>query len=402
MKNIKVKRRRAFNILPYAFVLVTSFILCLGFCKFVVTQFALKNVEITRSISSSVLIAEHYIDRNLKTASIAFDLYLDSHFRPKTTKQMREVADMIGVDNVVIYNNKGRLEASSTGNKERNPDHWLKYSRFNTCPHDRDMMKEYRSFASHPFGNQAGKGASVALTGKGMTYWNASRNAFLNTYIETTNLRQILVDNIKIYNDIDALSVTTPAGVTIIDTKVSGYERRVSGRMVDYYEEKPFIADDINSMTVSVPFGGLRESCGKLQTDTGLYAKQANNVGQYFYVMNVTFNKAYLYKQLVMVVVVFAVLCILGFLLVHYIKSNSVKSNKIRLLSRDDYGLVKALCNERLLEIKKYLAKSVHDSRIGEPDGKSSKETLDELSVILDRAFKDIDEEDLHNINLID
>ena len=175
-------------------------------------------------------------------------------------------------------------------------------------------------------------------------------------------------------------------------TNSKDVSRIVTESVFDDYSEKPIIRNDINSIKVSIPFGGLKNNCDTLQTDTGSDSGAANDAGQYFYVMNVTFDKTELNKQLAMIITVFAALTLCACVAIYYINKSITQSNHLADMSERAADKVTHLCNTRLGEVRRYVTKIVGDSMRTK---NMNKELPEEMVELLDRAFREVDERDL-------
>ena len=397
---------KIYSALPYLLVIALSSILCFGFCRFVVNKEIDGNVSTTRILSSSILMTEHYIDSNLKCASTALEMYLEHNPVPKTQEGLQPLAEKVGVSGYNIFDKGGKRIYASRGGCPYKP------KGYKGCTHritedypflKKTMTSRVSKNRVMPFAflNAFTVDGSVAGGLKSNKGWYVGKQLFSETYMNTPQLATLLKDGIVNKGEILNIKLSTPNGVIVLDTcninntcnvDTSSKDLKLpkNGVVIDEYDEKPIVNSSYGSTTISLPFGGLQDAEVYLKDSPNNYLKgQANDAGQYFYVMNITFDKTALNKQLAMIITGFIVFTLISCIAIYYINKSITQSNHLADVSERTADKVTHLCNTRLGEVRRYVTKIVGDSmRVKN----MNKDLPEEMVELLDRAFREVDE----------
>ena len=373
--------------LPYVLVAVLSSFLCFAFCKFETNQVIENNIEITKSISTSVIIAEHYIEKNLKCATTALHMYLKHNPMPKKKEDLWQLRDDAGVAAFTIGNNRGRTIYTTTSNldtKEGIEMHRKSGGWFRDYPELEQMTANNQFIKYTPLRNSFAAGLNLTWQEKAATSWSKQSQLFANAFVDIDDLALIFKDNIAIYGSVQSISLSSPSGLLILNSDDMTPNRNKI-KQIDEYTQNPSIFQNFNKMTISLPFGGIIGSEGVLHGGK-------NEAGQYFYVMNVTFDKSALNTRLSLTIAGFVVSTLFLCVAIYYTKAYVAKSSELVELSERMGDKVTHLCNTRLGEVRRYVTKIVKDSmRVDN----MNKELPEEMVQLLDRAFREVDEKGL-------
>ena len=397
----KASHFKIYSALAYLLVIALSSLSCFGFCRFVINKEVDSDISTTRILSNSVLMTEYYMDSNLKCATTAMSLYLQNHSFPTKREDLWKLRDDVlgSSGNLSIFNGKtGKLTYQTSANLWKNPEYWAKRKTFSFGDNEKEMLKEDDATVYYPIRNQDGSKAGVlSYNSKSATRWIKSGGNFLHASFHLDDFGEKMHQFVSTNDNIENIIISTGSGVVVTDaSQHSDYSRKNLPITFDVYSEKPVVNSSMSAITVSIPFGGFQNNSGALKADTGTNSGQANNAGQYFYVMNVTFNKAELNKQLATIIVGFIVFTLFVCIAIYYINAYSAKSSELAALSERTADKVTHLCNARLGEVRRYVTKIVKDSmRVDN----MNKELPEEMVQLLNRAFREVDEKGLIEAN---
>ena len=382
MKLIKFKIS---EILSYVSVIAVCFSLSFFFSKFVLEKEIENNISITSSIATGIIMTEKYIESNLQCATTALHLYFKSHRFPKNKEELWSLRDSVGISDYTIYGSDGKLKFGTAGGPERDTKYWNNYVKYNSCPDEKDMMLKTEDYKHYPFKQQNGKAEGSSSVDsyqyKVTTHWFKDIGMFLNAYIDSYTLSDILSSKMASFPKVNNISISSPSGSILLDVNNNKSGRRYNDVVVDKYSESPIVNNDAkNSMLVSIPFGGLKESCGTLDSDKGIYAKCANKDGQYFYVLNIDFKTRDLNSQILAIRGFFSVLCLVCILIIRLV------SNYI-YFKQDITDNILRLSNDKLILARRYMIKLLDsEMRVSE---------ISEAQYGLDDAFKPLTKSDI-------
>ena len=388
---------KIYSALPYLLVVALSFILCFGFCRFVTNQAVSNNVAITKSISTSVLVAEHYIGNNLKSANSALSLYLKNNKFPSPA-ELDSLAKTFHVDGYNIFDKDGyRVFKSSNKRPVTNRD---SFNILEARPSLSGMLKsltpvdKLSSLAFHNSSNSDGvKTAGIMFD----VQWSPYKKMFLNAYVKTPEITKMLKDGVSKYSNVENIKILSPSGTVMLNTSDIGSagdaQTDRNTHAIGDYSEEPIVRNNISNIEILLPFGGLQDAETYRKDSAHKFTRgQANDAGQYFYVMNVTFDKTELNKQLAIIITVFIALTLCACMAIYYINKSISQSSHLADLSERTADKVTHLCNTRLGEVRRYITKIVGDSMRTK---NMNKDLPEEMVELLDRAFREVDERDL-------
>lgn len=346
------------NLSSYILIVTLSTLLCIGSIVFVTNKEIEKDIDIAKTIISGFESTEYYIQANLKSATIALNYYLKANGGDSYTpdyhhpESLMPLTKELGVNNFSIYGADGKAKFTVSGSMLRDPEHFKKYNLLQ-CNNRIEMMNENYANVNKPL--QSGVRETFVYQEFANISWFKNRKQFIGTGIQAQQLSSILNNSLS-SNYINKVVISSPVGVVLMDTcnidntcdvNIKPDHKRIDVKFEDY-NESPVILSKYNSFTISIPFGGLKDSCGKLSVSSGDSVATANSKGQYFYVMNVTFDRTELNKQIVGIILIFVVLALLACLYIH--EKNHHSDN------------VYKLSNQRLGDVRRYITKIAKDS----------------------------------------
>ena len=404
---------KAHYILPYCLAIVVSSFLCFGFCRFVINKEIGSNVSTTRIISNSILMTEYYMDSNLKCATTALEMYMEHNPLPKTQEVLRPLMEKVGVSGYSIFNRAGKRIYNANGGcpYDEHAGHTCDFRITEAYPSLNRLINKPTVYKTSAFRFSTGFSGTGVINGGTKTNikWMKKDDIFVQSVMKTPKLTQLLRDGIVKGDGILKINLSTPNGVIVLDTcnidnacnvanESEDSRFTKNGLVIKDYSEEPIVRNKYNSVIISMPFGGLKDAEAYTKNSPNKFLRgQANKAGQYFYVINVTFDKTSLNQQLAMIIVVFIILCLFVCYSIYSTNQSMSKSSGLSELSERTADKVTHLCNARLGEIRRYITKIVKDSmRVNN----MNKELPPEMVNLLDRAFREVNETDLTKMNI--
>ena len=399
-------------LLPYVSVLIISSLLCIGFCKFVIHKETDDDIVTTKSIAASMLLTEKYIDNNLKSSLVALNYYIDLKGMPKDGNQLTNFMRDTGIDlgALTIYSAKsGKIDyatGSDSGwiNKDwaegQRKNYFKKYSVFDACDvtmEEQMISGKKDAFSVWPIKRQNNPDRNSAYNYAIVGAYFVDKPNYLFYSFNQTDDMAIAIQNEIGNSAIKRIVVTSPSGHVLMDSsELETTTDKKFGKVQNEYSKIPQVESSFSSVTISIPFGKLHNSCGMKIGDNSHYSGTANEKGQYFYVMNVIFDKTALNQQLAMIIAGFIVSTLFVFVAIYYVSKSMHQSNELSELSERTADKVTHLCNARLGEIRRYVTKIAKDSmRVNN----MNKELPEEMVQLLNRAFREVEEKDLVKID---
>jgi hypothetical protein len=315
----------------------------------------------TSVISDSVLIAEYYIGQSMQNATIATKYYLQSvgglQFVPdRGNKDLEKFQGKLGVGNIAIYGIDGFLRYTTSNTFAEDPGYFKKRNIF-VCQGRKKMINEAFAFALYPL--RSGLRKTFTYQDFAGQSWFKDSKVFIGVSQAPTNLGIMLKNRLSSNCNTKRIVISSPSGVVLMDTddlgkSINKNSRSYVSAIFNNYEEIPITRHYLRSIEVSIPFGGLKDNCKTLHDDHGDKAGLANSSGQYFYVMNVTFDRTVLNTQIAIISLICLALCTICCLYVH-------TKHKLMLSLQDSSNNVFNLSNQRLKDVRRYVERITKD-----------------------------------------
>jgi signal transduction histidine kinase len=288
--------------------------------KFLAKREIVKDEAILQSVTGNIVSIEKQMEKFLANGAAIIESEYLKNPNP-TIDQVKDFLNKANIDSLFIYNSAGRPEFSSTGSLQ-NPKFKDYYARFNSLfkrdDYYRDVMAKTREIISLP----------IIIPVEGWNYpfklsilWNKKLNKFFEVKIRNVGIKEILLDDINIHQEILSLKIITPSGyvlaevnhndklddATVKTPKITPINRYIDSIKIDELK---------NAILLKSSFGDNK--INKNAASRGL----TNDDKYYFYTAIIEFSRSDLNKQILLVRIAFIIITILLFGIIYFIRNN--------------------------------------------------------------------------------
>lgn len=388
-QTIKAQSFKIHCIIPYLSIFALCVLLCTALEHKAKEKLEKAAISLSKTIAEDFLQMEKQIEVSINNAAIALQDYLATNPKP-SRDEMIHLSRELGVSSLSVYSGKtGRLEYSSAiglyDPKKR--DFYESYSILNS-----PWIAEMKS-ANIPlrYGFLTINRETDNKPRKVVTRYSKKLNNFVTARYSGSDLERMLEGSISAAEGILSISIFAPSGTTIL--KAGDHECRAMDLKMTKYRSNPKIKYFGNNAYIIFSFGGIKKS----QSAQRYGITKDANTDKYFYNIAVNFDAMELIKQIWFLRITFTSICLFLFVAIYYINAYVEKSNQLLELSEKTSDKVTHLCNARLGEVRRYVTKIVKDSmRVNS----MNKVLPEEMVQLLDRAFREVHDRDLTNVEL--
>ena len=357
---MKIIRIKSPSILSYVLIISIFALLCSLCCRLAVNKEIENDINLTKSIAITIESQERSMQNNLKCVTTAVKLYLDNedgnlvknshdngkgrfgndasgkgglskNISTKSKKGLHSLKDELGAGSLEIQDGDGKTIYTTADLMETNPEFVANYSAFTACPQKRTMKKDNTEIKYYPLDTSAKTRKDIFAT-----KWLSSKKVFVDALMYADFVIDSLKNVHNTFENIDSIHLSSPSGIIIAESvKNEKDSKNRKNIVVNKYTEKPILKCTANSLTVSMPFGGLRDSCKMNKSGLGSHHKPTNDLGEYFYVISIKFSKTNLNIQLAMIIATFTILTLFTLFLIHYVNKSASQATKLAKTQED-------------------------------------------------------------------